>query len=125
MERVVVDELARLPAFSHAVIAGDYVHVSGCLGTVGDTTDLAPGGIGPQTTQTIRNLERILAGAGVGLGDVVKANVYLADMSTFPEMNEAYTAAFGATPPARITVGGVSLALGAAVEIDCIAYRGA
>ena len=125
MEKVVVEGMARVPSFSHAVVAGDHVYVSGSLGTRGDTTELADGGTGPQTTQTIRNIERILQTVGLGLANVVKMNVYLSDMSQFEEMNEAYMAVIGDSPPARITVGGVDLALGAAVEIDCIAYRGA
>jgi 2-iminobutanoate/2-iminopropanoate deaminase len=124
MEKVVVEGLARVPSFSHAVIAGDFVHVAGSLGTAGDTTELVDGGVGPQTTQTIRNIEKILEATGLGLGDVVKMNVYLSDMADFPVMNEAYMAAMGDAPPARITVGGVELALGGAVEIDCVAYRG-
>ena len=124
MKKVVVEGLARVPSFSHAVIAGDFVHVAGSLGTVGDTTELVEGGVGPQTTQTIRNIEKILEATGLGLGDVVKMNVYLADMSDFPVMNEAYMAAIGDSPPARITIGGVDLALGGAVEIDCVAYQG-
>ena len=124
MEKIVVEGLARVPSFSHAVIAGDFVHVSGSLGTVGDSTELVEGGVGPQTTQTIRNIERILEAAGVGLGNVVKMNVYLSDIADFPLMNEAYMEAIGDSPPARITVGGVDLALGGAVEIDCVAYRG-
>lgn len=124
MEKVVVEGMARVPSFSHAVVAGDHVYVSGSLGTLGDTTELVDGGTGPQTTQTIRNIERILQTVGLGLGNVVKMNVYLSDMSQFQEMNDAYMAVIGDSPPARITVGGVDLALGAAVEIDCIAYRG-
>lgn len=124
MEKVIVEGLARVPSFSHAVIAGDYVHVSGSLGTIGDRAELVDGGTGPQTTQTIKNIEKILDACGLGLGHVVKAQVYLSDMSTFDEMNEAYMAEFGDSPPARITVGGVDLALGGAVEIDCMAYRG-
>jgi 2-iminobutanoate/2-iminopropanoate deaminase len=124
MEKVVVEGLARVPSFSHAVIAGDFVHVAGSLGTVGDTTELVEGGVGPQTTQTIRNIEKILEATGLGLGDVVKMNVYLSDMADFPVMNDAYMAAIGDSPPARITVGGVDLALGGAVEIDCVAYQG-
>ena len=124
MEKIVVEGLARVPSFSHAVVAGDYVHVAGGLGTLGDTTELADGGAGPQTTQTLRNIEKILEAVGLGLGDVVKMNVYLSDMSRFDEMNEAYMAVIGDSPPARITVGGADLALSAAVEIDCVAYRG-
>ncbi|MGH8953287.1 MAG: RidA family protein [Acidimicrobiia bacterium] len=124
MEKVVVEGLARVPSFSHAVIAGDYVHVAGSLGTLGDSSELVAGGTGPQTTQTLRNIEKILEATGLGLGDVVKMNVYLADMADFQEMNEAYLSVIGDSPPARITVGGVDLALDGRVEIDCVAYRG-
>ncbi|HJQ91830.1 MAG TPA: RidA family protein [Acidimicrobiia bacterium] len=124
MEKVVVEGLARVPSFSHAVIAGDFVYVAGSLGTMGDTAALVEGGVGPQTTQTIRNLEMILEATGLGLENVVKMNVYLSDMADFQLMNEAYMEAIGDSPPARITVGGVDLALGGAVEIDCVAYRG-
>jgi 2-iminobutanoate/2-iminopropanoate deaminase len=118
---VVVDGLGRLPQFSHAVVAGELVFVSGTLGTVGDAFDLAPGGAGPETTQTLRNIERILEAAGASLRDVVKVSVFLSDLSTFREMNAAYSAFFADEPPARITVGRADLALDAAVEIECIA----
>jgi 2-iminobutanoate/2-iminopropanoate deaminase len=125
LEKVIAPGLARLPSFSHAVLAGDFIHVSGSLGTVGETMDLIPGGTGPETAQILENIRRILEACGAGLDDVVKVNVYLHDMGTFNEMNDAYLVVFETSPPARITVGGVDLALGAAVEIDCIAYRSA
>lgn len=123
MERIDVDGLARLPSFSHAVVAGDTIYVSGSLGTEADNMELVPGGTGPQTTQTLANIRKILEASGSSLDQVVKVNVYLADMTTFNEMNEAYLEVFGDAPPARITVGGVDLALGAAVEIDCTAVK--
>ncbi len=115
--------LARLPTFCHAVVAGGFIHVSGTLGTMGDSMVLAEGGAGMQTTQALRNIESILEECGASLADVVKVNVFLADMQTFSEMNEAYLAVLGSDPPARITVGRAELALGAAVEIDAIAYK--
>jgi 2-iminobutanoate/2-iminopropanoate deaminase len=125
MRRTVnVDGLWRLPAFPHATIAGDHVYVSGALGTVGESGELAAGGTAPETVQALRNIERILAACGATLDDVVKVGVFLADMTTGQQMNEAYLSIFPRDPPARITVGGVALALGAAVEIDCIAHRG-
>lgn len=118
-----VEGVGRLPAFSHATVVGDLVFVSGTLGTKAGGFELAEGGTGRQTAQTLENIAAILAGCGASLADVVKVNVYLTDMSTFREMNEAYLAAFPGDPPARITVGCSGLALGAAVEIDCIARR--
>lgn len=123
MEKIIVDGLARLPSFSHAVVAGETIYVSGTLGTAPDTMELVPGGTGPQTTQTLRNIEAILSEAGAERGDIAKVNVYLSDIETFTQMNEAYTDFFDGPPPARITVGGVDLALSAAVEIDCIAIK--
>jgi 2-iminobutanoate/2-iminopropanoate deaminase len=117
-----VTEVARLSAFSSATVAGQQVFVSGTLGTQPGRLELVEGGIGPQTVQALRNMELILRACGCELADVAKVNVYLTDMSTFGEMNEAYVSVFGAEPPARITVGCNGLALGAAVELDCIAF---
>ena len=122
-KKVTVSGLARLPAFCHAVIAGDFIYVSGTLGTKPGSRELVEGGTGPQTTQTLRHIERILQECDASLADLVKVNVFLADMQTFAAMNEAYLAVMGDEPPARITVGRAELALGAAVEIDAVAYK--
>ncbi len=122
-KKVNVPGLAQLPSFCHAVIAGDYIYVSGTLGTKPDSMELVEGGTGPQTTQTLRNIAKILEACDASLDDLVKVNVFLADINTFAAMNEAYLAEIGTDPPARITVGQADLALGAAVEIDCIAYK--
>ncbi len=120
VQRLIVDGLGRLPQFAHAGVADDVVFVSGTLGTE-EGLELVPGGVGPQTTQALRNVERILAAAGSSLSDVVKVSVFLADMAEFAAMNQAYAAFFDGIPPARITVGGVDLALDARVEIECVA----
>ncbi len=121
--RVNVEGLARLPAFSHAVVAGDFIYVSGTLGVKPNSMELVEGGTGPETTQTLHHIETILEACGASLNDVVKVSIFLADMGTFEDMNEAYLKVMGSDPPARITVGRADLALGAAVEIDCIAYK--
>jgi 2-iminobutanoate/2-iminopropanoate deaminase len=122
IRKVNVPGLERLPAFSHATVVGDQVFVSGTLGIPPGSDGLTDGGTAAETTQALRNIETVLAGCGCSLADVAKVNVYLTDMSTFPAMNDAYIAIFGDDPPARITVGCNALALGAAVEIDCIAF---
>jgi 2-iminobutanoate/2-iminopropanoate deaminase len=119
-----VADLGRLPEFAHATTVDRQVFVSGTLGTTGDSVDLAPGGTGAETRQALRNIERILAACGAGLSDVAKVNVYLTDMAAFEEMNVAYREVMGGHTPARITVGCAALALGAAVEIDCVAFVG-
>ncbi len=123
IQKVNVAGLARLPTFCHAVMAGDFIYVSGTLGTAMDSMALVAGGVGPETTQALRHIERILAACGAALVDLVKVNVFLADIHTFAAMNQAYLAVMGDDPPARITVGRAGLALGAAVEIDAIAYK--
>lgn len=122
--KINVDGLGRLPTFCHASVAGDFIYVSGTLGTAPGSMGLVEGGTGPETTQTLRNIEQILAACGATLDHLVKVNVFLADMATFGEMNDAYSAVMGEAPPARITVGRAALALGAAVEIDAVAYTG-
>lgn len=123
MEKIIVDGLARLPSFSHAAIVGDTIYVSGTLGTHPNTMELVPGGTGAQTSQTLANIRMILEACGASVDDIAKVNVYLSDIKTFNEMNDAYLEFFEGAPPARITVGGVDLALGASIEIDCIAER--
>lgn len=115
--------LGRLPAFSHATVAGDFVYVSGTLGTREGSFELVEGGMGAQTRKTLENIGAILAASGAGFEDVVKMNVFVTDMTQFADMNRAYLEFFGEDPPARITVGCAALALGALVEIDCVAYK--
>ena len=122
-EKINVEGLGRLPAFSHATIAGDTIYVSGTLGTAPDTDELVAGGMAEQTRQTLENIGAVLEGVGASFDHVAKMNVYITDMSQFGAMNEAYLEFFPGDPPARITVGCKELALGAVVEIDCIAYK--
>ncbi len=122
--KVTVDGLGKLPAFCHASVAGDFIYVSGTLGTKDGSFELVDGGTGPETLQTLRNIEMVLKGCDAGLKHLIKVNVFLTDMTTFREMNESYLEVIGSDPPARITVGCSALALGAAVEIDAVAYTG-
>jgi 2-iminobutanoate/2-iminopropanoate deaminase len=122
-KKVNVSDLGRLPAFCHAVIAGDFIYVSGTLGTKSDSMELVEGGTGAETAQALQNIGLILKECGASLSDLVKVSVFLADIKTFPEMNQAYLELMGGDPPARITVGGAELARGAAVEIDAVAYK--
>jgi 2-iminobutanoate/2-iminopropanoate deaminase len=121
VQKLNVEGIARLPAFCHATIAAKHVYVSGMLGALPGGLDLIDGGVAAQTTQALRNIEQILAACGASLDDVAKVNVFLTDMAQFAAMNDAYVAVFGDNPPARITVGCTALALGAVVEMDCIA----
>ena len=122
LKKINSKRLARLPAFCHAVSAGDFIFVSGTIGTKPDSMDLVEGGIKPETKQALRNIEIILSECGASFNKLVKVNVFLSDMKNFQAMNEAYLEVLGPDVPARITVGRAQLALDAAVKIDAIAY---
>lgn len=114
---------AGLP-FSAAVRAGDLLFLSGQIGNIPGTRQLADTGIAGQTRQTFENIKTVLAAAGSSLDRVVKCTVFLTDMRDYAAMNAVYAEYFPKDPPARSTVAGSGLALGARVEIECIAAAG-
>lgn len=115
--------VARLPVFSSAVRSGDLIFLSGAIGAEPNVSPprLVEGGIQAETRQAIENLQAVLAAAGATLDDVVKCTVFLADIGDYAAMNEAYIEYFGDNPPARSALAASGLALGALVEIECIA----
>jgi 2-iminobutanoate/2-iminopropanoate deaminase len=106
--------------YSHAVRSGAMLYCSGQVPLDPATGKLVEGSIGDQTRRCLENLKLVCAAAGAELSDAVRMGIYVTDMSTFPEVNEAYGGYFGDRPPARSTVAVVALPLGAAVEIDAI-----
>ena len=104
--------------YSHAVVANGFVYVSG-QGPVNPETGSTPDGFEDQVRQTFENLRTILEAAGSGLGDVVKVNAYVTDLTRFARFNEVYREFFPQDPPARTTVG--ADLLGILVEVDCVA----
>lgn len=123
IQKINCSNLAGIPAFSHAVKAGDFIYVSGTLGTKQDKMEIVQGGVTRETEQILFHFENILGQCGASMEDIVKVNVYLTDMDNFHDMNSAYLDVIQFEPPARITVGVKELALGASVEMDCIAYK--
>lgn len=106
--------------FSAAVRAGNTLYLSGNIGNVPGSLDLADGGIAGETRQTMENISAVLREFGSSMDDVVKCTVFLADMSEWGEMNAVYRTYFK-NPPARSALGANGLALDARVEIECIA----
>jgi 2-iminobutanoate/2-iminopropanoate deaminase len=105
-------------AYSPGIVAeGRFVYVSGQSPTRDGV--VAGATVGEQTKIVLDNVATVLAGAGATLADVVKCNVYLADISDFDEMNAVYGQVFPAPLPARTTVG--AALRGILVEIDCVA----
>ena len=106
--------------FSEAVRAGRMLYLSGQIGTDAEG-DLMPGGISAETRQALENIRATLERHGSSLDHVIKATVMLADMSEWGEMNKVYVTYFAKHLPARSAMGCTGLALGARVEIECIA----
>ncbi len=114
------NEQASLP-FSKAVRVGDTLYLSGELGAKPGTMSLVPGGIGPETKQTMDNIKATLEANGSDMNHVVKCLVMMADIKEWAAMNEVYRTYFSGRFPARSAMGASGLALGARVEIECIA----
>ncbi len=110
--------------FSSAVRAGDMLYLSGQIGIDPETGALVPGGVGPETRQTLENIRAVLEHAGSSLERVVKCTVFLVDIAEWPPMNEVYREYFREDPPARSAMAGSGLAMGSRVEIECIALAG-
>ena len=111
---------ARLP-FSEAVRVGDLLFLSGQLGRTPDGT--LPAEFDAQARQVMDNIGAVLATAGTRWGDVVKCTVMLDDMANWPAFNKIYMSYFtGGKYPARSAFGADGLALGAALEVECIAH---
>jgi reactive intermediate/imine deaminase len=115
--------VAGLP-FSPAVKVGNIIYLSGQVGNRIGTRELVPGGIAAQTRQALDNIHAVLEAAGSSMDQVFKCTVFLADIAEYGAMNEVYASYFPKDPPARSTVAGSGLALGARVEIECMATTG-
>ncbi len=113
---------AAIGPYSQAIDSGaGLVFVSGQLPIDPATGSFPEGGVKAQTKQSLLNASAILREAGLGLGNVVKTTVFLADMGDFAAMNEVYSEFFSAPFPARSAVAVKALPKGALVEIECIA----
>jgi 2-iminobutanoate/2-iminopropanoate deaminase len=106
--------------YSHAVVSNGLIFLSGQTPVDPDTGELVEGSIGDQTRRCLDNLAVVAAAAGAQLSDAVRMAIYVTDISTFKDVNEAYGAYFPSDPPARTTIGVASLPLGAEVEIDAV-----
>lgn len=107
--------------FSEATRVGNTLYLSGQIGNRPGTFELVPGGIEAETRQTMENIRAILERHGSSMDRVVKCTIFLADIAEWPRMNGVYATYFPGPKPARAAVAGSGLALGARVEIDCIA----
>ena len=109
--------------FSQAVEVGGFIFLSGQIGTAPGSDALVEGGIEAEARQTMDNIGAALDGLGLSFDDVVKCTVMIDDMADWPAFNAVYASYFEGDFPARSAFGADGLALGAAVEVECIAWR--
>ena len=96
---------------------GHTIAVSGQIG-LGDDEKLVEGGFLPELEQTLRNLRNVLGNAGITRDQVIKVNVYLADIGDWPALNGPYAEFFGSSRPARTAFATSALPFGARVEME-------
>ncbi|RDW20457.1 RidA family protein [Oceanobacillus chungangensis] len=112
---------AAIGPYSQAIVAGDFVYVSGQIPINPDTSEVVEG-IEKQTEQVLKNLQAILAEAGTDFSSVVKFTIYLASMEHFTTVNEIYGEFLAEPYPARATVEVSRLPKDVLVEMDVVAY---
>ncbi len=110
--------------FSEAVRVGNVLYLSGNVGNKPGTNQLVPGGTEGQTRQALENIKTVLERYGSSMDRVFKCTVMMADISEWGKMNAVYVTFFKQHFPARSAIGASGLALGAAVEIECLATVG-
>ena len=115
---------AAIGTYSQAVRVGDLVFLSGQIPLDPETMEMVPGGVEEQTRQVFSNLDAVVAAAGGSLGDVVKLNVYLTDLTNFPVVNQVMGELFQEPYPARAAIGVSALPKGALVEVEGVLYLG-
>lgn len=124
MEKTIV-RTSKAPAavgpYSQAVKTESLVFASGQIGLVPETGQMVEGGVEVQARRCLENLQAVLETAGSSLENVVKATVFLVDMSDFAAVNSIYGEFFRSEPPARACVQVAALPKGALVEIEAVA----
>ena len=115
---------AKLP-FSAAARVGNVLYLSGCLGNVPGKMELVPGGMEAEARQTMENIRTVLTQNGLTFDHVFKCTVMMADMKKWADFNKVYMTYFHPDRlPARSAFGASALALGAQVEVECLAHTG-
>ena len=110
--------------FSEAVRVDDTLYLSGQVGLKPGEMALVPGGIVAESRQVLENIRIVLEANGLTMKDVVKCTIMLGDIAEWGDFNEVYMEFFSEPYPARSAFGADGLALGAAVEVECMAaYR--
>jgi 2-iminobutanoate/2-iminopropanoate deaminase len=123
-QRITIEhEVMSTGPYSKGLKVGDFVFVSGQGPLAVETGRMIDGTIEEQTSRALENIHTILQAGGASLADVVKATVYLGDLSLFDRYNKVYATYFPDPKPVRTTIG-AQLAGGILIQVDVIAYVG-
>lgn len=114
---------AAIGPYAQGIVVGGFLFTAGQIALDPATMEVVPGGVAAQTERVFRNLEAVLAEAGLAFGDVVKTTVFLRDMADFQAMNEVYARFMGEHRPARSTVAVAGLPKDVRVEIELVAAQ--
>ena len=112
---------AAIGPYSQAIQVGNLIYTSGQLPIDPSTGQFPEGGIKEQTRQSLLNVQAILQEAGLGMSNIVKTTVFMADMGDFADMNSVYAEFFTMPYPTRSAVAVKTLPKGALVEIEVVA----
>jgi len=107
-------------AYSQAVVAGNFVFVSGQIGFT-PAGELVGDKVEEQAKQAMQNIQAILQAAGTSLDKAVKFTIFLSDINDFAKVNEVYASFFEKDYPARAALEVARLPKDVRVEIECIA----
>jgi 2-iminobutanoate/2-iminopropanoate deaminase len=124
MKKIITSSNAPAPIgpYSHAVLAGNTLYVSGQVGKKA-SGEMMLKDIQTETKQVMENIQAILKEAEMDFGQVVKTTIFLKDMNNFSIVNEMYGSYFSGQFPARETVQVSRLPLDVNVEISVIAVK--
>ena len=118
-----VNAPAPIGPYNQAIIAGDFIFVSGQVAINAATGELVLDNIKTETTKVMENIKAILTEAGIGFGHIVKTTIFLTDMQNFAQVNEVYGSYFIDKFPARETVAVAGLPKNVNVEISVTALK--
>lgn len=121
--RIAHQPSSRTP-FSAAIQVDNTYWLSGKLGATSETRAMTEGRVAAETHNIMRAFGELLEELGMDYHDIVRATVYLADIDSYGEMNQAYAQYFeGGDAPSRVTMAVAGLVAGATIEISFIAVK--
>lgn len=125
MKKIIETDLCpkAIGPYSQAVLIGNFMFASGQIGIDPENGCIVDGGIEAQARRVMKNIKNLLDAAKFDFDNVVKTNIFIADMNDFNTVNKIYSEYFKKDEPARSCVAIKGLPKGALIEIEIIAYK--